>query len=88
MPGRNVVTLLVGEFSRTVPKSDHEPGGTATLIGRYDRTGIAGPQNPDGSPPLDAPPPEAVWAYAAAALNLRGSPFGRNSHPELIRTTA
>jgi hypothetical protein len=88
LPGRNVVTLLAGEFSRTVPKSDHEPGGTATLIGRYVRTGTAGPQNPDGSPPLDAPPPDAVWAYAAAALNLRGSPFGRNPHPELIRTTA
>ena len=86
-PGRNVVALLVGEFSRTVPKSDHEPGGTATLVGRYVRTGTAGPQNPDGSPPLDAPPPEAVWAYAAAALRLGATPFGRNPHPELIRTT-
>jgi hypothetical protein len=86
--GRNVVTILAGEFSRTVPKSDHEPGGTATLVGRYVRTGTAGPQSPDGSPPLDAPPPDAVWAYAASALNLRGSPFGRNPHPELIRATA
>src|SRR5262245_2550530 len=28
LPGRNVVTLLTGEFSRTIPQSDHEPGGT------------------------------------------------------------
>jgi len=35
LPGHNVVTLLVGEFSRTIPKSDHEPGGTATVIGKY-----------------------------------------------------
>jgi hypothetical protein len=88
MPGRNVVTLLAGEFSRTVPKSDHEPGGTATLIGRYVRTGTAGPQNSDGSPPLGAPPPDAVWAYAAAALRISGSPFGRNPHPDLIRASA
>ncbi len=88
MPGRNVVTLLAGEFSRTVPKSDHEPGGTATLIGRYVRTGTAGPQSPDGSPPADAPPPDALWAYAAAALRLGGSPFGRNPHPELLRASA
>jgi hypothetical protein len=86
LPKRNVVTLLAGEFSRTVPQSDHEPGGTATLVGPYVRTGTAGPQNPDGSPPADAPPPDAVWAYAAAALHIGGVPFGRNPHPTLIRT--
>ena len=84
LPGRNVVTILVGEFSRTVPQSDHEPGGTATFVGKYVKTGTAGPQQPDGSPPLDAPPPEALWAYAAAALHLGSGPFGRNPNPELI----
>jgi hypothetical protein len=88
MTGRNVVTLLAGEFSRTVPKSDHEPGGTATLIGRYVQTGTAGPQDPDGSPPENAPPPDALWAYAAAALRLDGAPFGRNPHPGLIAASA
>lgn len=80
----NVVTLLVGEFSRTIPKSDHEPGGTATVIGKYVKTGTAGPQNEDGSPPINAPPPESVWAYAGAALRINEAPFGRNPNPELI----
>jgi hypothetical protein len=84
LPGRNVVTLLVGEFSRTIPESDHEPGGTATVIGKYVKTGTAGPQNADGSPPANAPPPEALWAYAAAALGLVATPFGHNPNPELI----
>src|SRR4030095_13358368 len=82
--GRNVVTLLVGEFSRTIPKSDHEPGGTATVIGKYVKTGTTGPQNADGSPPENAPPTESLWAYVAAALDVGGAPFGRNPNPELI----
>jgi hypothetical protein len=81
---RNVVTLLVGEFSRTSPDSDHEPGGTATFIGTKVKTGTAGPQRIDGSPPPDAPPPEALWRYAAAALGLDAAGFGANPNPELI----
>ena len=84
LPDRNVVTMLVGEWSRTNPESDHEPGGTATVIGKYVKTGTAGPQNADGSPPANAPAPEALWAYAAAALRLPKTPFGRNPNPELI----
>jgi hypothetical protein len=81
---RNVVTVLVGEFSRTSPASDHEPGGTATFIGSRVKTGTAGPQRTDGAPPPNAPPPEALWWYAAAALGLDGAGFGANPNPELI----
>jgi len=84
LPDRNVVTMLVGEWSRTNPDSDHEPGGTATVIGKYVKTGTAGPQNADGSPPVNAPPPEGLWAYASAALRLSAAPFGRDPYPELI----
>jgi hypothetical protein len=84
LPGRNVVTLLAGEFSRTVPESDHEPGGTATVIGKHVKTGTAGPQAPDGSPPAGAPSPEGLWAYVSAALRLPSAPFGRNPSPELV----
>jgi hypothetical protein len=84
LPGRNVVTVLAGEFSRTVPESDHEPGGTATVIGKHVKTGTAGPQAPDGSPPAGAPSPEGLWAYVSAALRLPTAPFGPNPSPELV----
>lgn len=85
-PDRNVVTLLMGEFSRTIPGADHAQGGTATVIGKYVRTGATGRQRPDGSPPEDAPPPEALWAYVAAALGVgEAVPFGANPHAGLLK---
>lgn len=85
LPDRNVVTLLTGEFSRTLPGADHAQGGTATVVGKYVKTGAIGRQRPDGSPPEHAPPPEALWAYVAAALRLgETATFGPNPHAGLL----
>jgi hypothetical protein len=85
LPDRNVVTLLTGEFSRTLPGADHAKGGTSTVIGKYIKTGAIGRQRPDGSPPEHAPPPEALWAYVAAALRLgEAATFGPNPHANLL----
>ncbi len=84
IPGRNVVVALMGEFSRTVGASDHAPGGTATVIGKYVKTGTAGPQTPGGLPPPSSPPPAGLWAYLATVLRIADHPFGVNPHPELV----
>ena len=83
--GRNVVTLLTGEFSRTLPGADHAQGGTATVIGKYLRTGSAGRQLPDGSPSENSAVPEALWAFLAAALRVDGAAaFGNHPHSQLL----
>jgi len=86
LPNRNVVIALVGEFSRTIGASDHEPGGTATVIGKRVKTGTAGPQTETGAPPPGAPPPAALWSYFARVLGIEDHPFGANPHPELVVT--
>jgi hypothetical protein len=83
IPNKNVVIALVGEFSRTVGAADHEPGGTATVIGKYVKTGTAGPQTETGAPPPGAPPPAGLWAYLASVLKIEDHPFGANPNPEL-----
>jgi len=80
----NVVIALVGEFSRTVGASDHEPGGTATVIGKYVKTGTAGPQTETGAPPPNTPPVAGLWAYLASAMRVADRPFGANPNPELV----
>jgi hypothetical protein len=81
---KNVVIVLVGEFSRTTGASDHEPGGTATVIGKYVKTGTAGPQTDTGAPPAGSPPPAGLWAYLASVLKIADHPFGANPSPELV----
>jgi hypothetical protein len=88
LPSANVVIALVGEFSRTVGASDHEPGGTATVIGKYVKTGTAAPQTETGAPPPGSPPVAGLWAFLATALAITDHPFGTNPNPELVAAPA
>jgi hypothetical protein len=54
------------------------------VIGKYVRTGTAGPQTETGAPPPGSPPPAGLWAYLASVLRLDDHPFGANPSPELV----
>jgi hypothetical protein len=84
LAGRNVVIVLTGEFSRTIATSDHETGGTATVIGKYVKTGIAAPLTAEGAPPPGTAPVAGLWSYVANVLRLADHPFGANPNPELV----
>ena len=80
MTGRNVVTVIMGDFSRSLPGSNHQANLTATVIGKRVKLGTTGRVTsavglPDGSPGI-----QGFWAYLAAVLGTADQPFGTNPH--------
>ena len=80
MADRNVVTVIVGDFSRSLPGSNHQANLTATVIGKHVRLGTTGRVNADVGLPQGSPGIQGLWAYLGAVLGASGTPFGTNPH--------
>jgi hypothetical protein len=80
MTNRNVVTCIIGDFSRSLPGSDHQANLTATVIGKYVKLGTTGRVNADVGLPAGTPGIQGLWAYLGTVLGASGSPFGANPH--------
>jgi hypothetical protein len=80
MTNRNVVTVIIGDFSRSLPGSDHQANLTATVIGRYVRLGTTGRVNNNVQLPAGTPGVQGLWAYLGAVLGAKSNPFGANPH--------
>lgn len=85
MTDRNVVTVIMGDFARSLPGSDHQPNLSATVIGKYVKTGSTGNVNARVALPSGTPGVNGLWAYLTAITGAQGSPFGANPH-NLVRT--
>lgn len=81
---RNVTVVLLGDFARSLPNSDHAPGLSATVIGKNVKRGTTG-RTAAGTVNLAGTTPnvDGLWSYVAA-LTKAESPFGKNQHPALI----
>ena len=85
MPDRNVVTAIFGDFSRSLPGSDHQPNLTATIIGNGIKVGTTGRVSPTVGLPAGTPGIQGMWSLLAAALGAASSnPFGNNPHGRLL----
>jgi hypothetical protein len=84
MPGRNVVTAIFGDFSRSLPGSDHQANLTATVIGKHVKLGTTGRVNARVGLPAGTPGIQGMWAYIAAALQAPDRPFCSNPHGLLV----
>jgi Protein of unknown function (DUF1501) len=80
MTNRNVVTVIIGDFARSLPGSDHQANLTATVIGKYVKLGTTGRVNANVGLPSGTPGIQGLWAYLAAVLKIPTAPFGVNPH--------
>jgi hypothetical protein len=83
-PGRNVVVSLVGDFTRSAPYGDHGAALSATMIGKYVKTGTTGRMSSVATLPDGTPGVTGHWAAIGAALKLPTNPFGANPHAAVI----
>lgn len=89
--GRNVVTLVYGDFARigghTATSSEHASGLSATVFGKYVRAGTTGRfetgQNAGYRLPMGTPGYAGLWAYLTEVARAPSRPWGANPHAPL-----
>lgn len=92
MQGRNVVTLLWGDFARigghTPTSSEHGNGVSATVWGKHVRQGTTGRFDPGNNAgyrlAMGTPGYAGLWSYLTAAARAPGTPWGANPHTALL----
>jgi len=80
MTDRNVVTVIMGDFSRSIPGSNHQANLSATVMGKYVKLGTTGRVTADVGLPAGTPSIDGLWAYIAKVAGATGNPFGANPH--------
>jgi hypothetical protein len=84
--GRNVTVAIIGDFSRSLPGSDHQGNLTALVMGKNVAVGTTGRVGVDVSLPA-GPSINEFWAYLAAVSRCPTQPFGTNPHTSLVVPT-
>lgn len=85
-PTKNVNVVIMGDFARSLPGSDHAAGMSATVIGRNVRVGTTGKMDASVRLPAGTPQGTGLWAYLARLTGLPTQPFGINPHTGLVLT--
>lgn len=81
---RNVTVVLMGDFARSLPGSNHQPNLTATVIGRNVKQGTTGRVNADVAVPANTPGIQGLWSLLQTLSGAAQKPFGNNLHPTLV----
>ncbi|MEO8874961.1 MAG: hypothetical protein ABI461_05175 [Polyangiaceae bacterium] len=77
---RNVTVVIMGDFARSLPGSDHQPNMSVTVFGNNVKVGTTGKTDANVGLSPSTPTMKGLWAYLAAVSKVTASPFGANPH--------
>jgi hypothetical protein len=80
----NVSILLHGEFSRSLPSSDHATVLSALVIGPNVKVGTTGRVTSNVTLPDGTGASREMWSYLAAVAKVAQNPFGTNPHDLIV----
>jgi hypothetical protein len=83
-PARNVTVVLMGDFARSLPGSNHQPNLSALVIGRNVKVATTGRVNADVAVPANTPGVQGLWSLLQTLSGAAAKPFGNNLHPTLV----
>lgn len=79
-PDYNVNVVIMGDFARSLPGSDHASSMAATVIGKNVRVGTTGKVAANVGMANGTPTIPGFWAYLASLCRTPDQPFGANPH--------
>jgi hypothetical protein len=80
----NIVVAIMGDFSRSLPGSDHQPNLTNTVIGKYVKNGTTGKVDGNVNLPPGTGGQLQFWSYISEALKVKKNSFGANPHQLIL----
>jgi len=84
---RNVTLVLMGDFARSLPGSNHQPNLSALVMGRNVKVGTTGKVNADVALASTTPGVNGFWSYLQTVSKATQKPFGANQHPTIALGT-
>ncbi len=86
-PDYNVNVVILGDFARSLPGSDHASAVTATVIGKYVKVGTTGKMAANVQLPAGTPASMGLWQYLAALTKVPATAMGANPHAAITNIT-
>jgi hypothetical protein len=82
---RNVTVIIMGDFARSLPGSDHQPNESVTVFGPNVKVGSTGQTDNKVAVAPSTPTMKGLWSYLAAVSGVSANPFGPNPHASLLK---